>query len=494
MMVAIKRIIIVLLCSVFAFASFVACGDAYEAEQEVIFRANFEGNVSDYEFLFEASRDREWEEDVIFLASHFLYSHPLLIDEPVATSTLDTLLESAINPIIHIPELHLFYNSQLRTEFLYSINELIIRIPELEDHEIIMNLSGIITKLYDDHSFISMPHSRQLPFTIALHYDEQFTGDTTVYPWPHIRAAYSEFSSLINTRILSINDVEIDEIFDRLRPLIPHSTEVGFRSIQTMGGISFLQNDALRYIGVVGYEDIVPITVKNVDGSIFTVEVPFVDTVEHAAMQQHEIDTERLFSLSRPDENYWFKHLPEENMIFVRISLFWEMVDFSSMQLWHQVSNTITQQSGIDTFVIDLRGNPGGDILNGTAELFRWAQISDNRKLLGDIYIIIDHHSASRSVNEAYLFRNTVEDVILIGSPAAGPINVFALASPGWPASLPNSGIRFAASSRAVLLDLYTETNVLYPDIFVYSTLSDFVNNHDAVIETITERRTVTED
>ena len=515
MMSETRRNIIVMLCSVFAFVILVSCGDAYEADQEIItrtneaeqdviacaneaeqdvmVRANFEGNISDYEFLFEAGRDREWEEDVIYLASNFLYSHPLFIDEPIAILTFDTLIESIVRRH-QMTELYLLYNSQLRTEFLYGINELIIRIPELEDHEIIMNLSRIIAKLYDDHSWISMPSSKQLPFAFALHYDEQFSEAPYGVPWPHIRAVCSGFSSLINTRILSINGVEIDEIFERLRPLIPHSTEAGFRSGLAFTGqrISFLHNDALRYIGVVGYEEVVPITVRDVSGSIFTVEVPFVNEMMYATIEQHEVDTERLFSLSRPGEHYWFKHFSEENMIFVRISLFWETLGFSSMQFWNQVRNKIIEQSGIDTFVIDLRGNPGGDILTGIAELFSWVQISDNRKLLGDMYIIIDHNSASRSVLEAYLFRNIVEDVILIGSPAAGPINVFH--THGWPTFLPNSGIGFAASSRYILLNPYTETNTLYPDIFVHSTLSDFVNNYDAVIETIRERRTVSED
>jgi hypothetical protein len=303
---------------------------------------------------------------------------------------------------------------------------------------------------------------------------------------------------------MAINGVGMDEIFNRMMPLFPLETKAGFRM---MHSAHFRNRDMLRYIGVVEDEDIVPITVRDVNGTVFTVYAPFVssfvssigETMDDMEVTHHEVDTEKFFSL-RLDEDFWFRYFPEDGMMYVRILRFPTTLEYlhevslmsveereylPCVQFANELIDTITRQSGVDIFVIDFRGNSGGTQWEGVIRFFAWTQEEGSRELMGNVYIAIDDFTYSNGVVHSKLFRSFIDDAQIIGAPAAGGLNLFG----GGPAfTLPNSQIDFWLGGDFIILDPYTETNTLYPDIFVYRTLEDYVNHHDAVIETIRQR------
>lgn len=459
-------------------------------------RTLFTGNIRDYEFHWHEGRDRAWEEDIIHFASIFTSTHSLLGIRPSMIMTPESLI-SELTPSyidgeryyrhtisIDAIETRLLSDAYLRADFLEMINDLLIRIPELEDYEIIMGLYRSIANLPDDHTHIRVSSEMTLPFFVKLHFDAQYSEASFQYPRLHIRQVYSGVDRLMNTRILYINGVDIDEVIGRLRPLVTAGNDTVL--LNRIGG--FLQlltsRDVLRYIAVVNTEKVVPITVRDASGDVFTIDVPFLNPLHDYEWSFHEVNIESLFFMPRPGEFFWYKYFPEESIMYARVSTFLERADLHSTQFWREMRNQIVQQSGVGTFVLDLRGNPGGRPLDGIVSLFQWARIEGNRELLGDMYVAIDFGSASQSVVQAFLFSNYVDNVTLIGSPAGATLNIFA----GGTHTLPNSGLRFFVSDNLMLLDPYTETNKLYPDIFIYNTLEDFLNNHDAVFHEIRQR------
>jgi hypothetical protein len=90
------------------------------------------------------------------------------------------------------------------------------------------------------------------------------------------------------------------------------------------------------------------------------------------------------------------------------------------------------------------------------------------------------------------LFRNFIGDALIIGSPAAGSLILFE--TPGNGAThaihLPNSGIQVSGTGDLVF-DLTPDcgTTVLYPDIFVYQTLWDYLRGYDAVLSSVRYRQ-----
>ena len=469
------------LCFSVALLTLAACGvtEEYAPVEDEVPQLRFEGFVQagDYEFLWPEGRDRDWEEDIVFFASRFVDGHPLLTD---LRTPVQIMADAYVTNVVREPradgyfyhpdmahELRLLHDPQLRAEFLEIINELIERIPKLDDFEIIMALSRSIAILPDDHAWISLAQGYGLAITPVLLFD----GQHSPYPQIYIRDAYAR--DLVNTKILAINGIYIDEILDKLRPFVVYTHETHFRTLLSGRRGIFLFRDVLQYIGVVNDEDAVSITARDADGNVLTAQVPFVDSFGEAQAARHDF--------------YWYEFHPEKSMLYLRISTFFERMDLPSRRFAQEIIDLLKEQEGVETFVIDLRGNGGGMSLPGILRFFHWTLEEENRALLGNIYVAIDFYSFSQSINQAVLFRDFVGGVTVIGSPSGGSLNIFT--APHGSTALPNSGIAFNVTTRANILDPDAGFNTpLYPDVFVYSTFEDFVNNHDAVIAAIGQR------
>ena len=450
----------------------------------------------------EDDRTQLWEDDIAFFARTIRFRFPLFRTQSSPADTPESVLSWSYGDTFTAfptsPSMYMF-NAKLLQEFDEMIYDLTSRIPYLTDFEIVMGLSRALTITGDCHSSVFFPRSYGIPLTLTQHFDEQHSETSYPFSWPHITGAYIGIDSVVNTRLVAINGIDISEIFNRMRPLFPHENEVGFR---TLFSVNALFKELLQYIGVIGDEYVVPITVRDVNGHVFTVDAPLMpansaaffahhitgrDNFPRAEMTNHIIDAEEFFAWSRPNENIWYKYFPEENMLYLRARLARESSP-SSMQVFHDVIDTIMEQGGVDTFVLDFRGNTGGGPMEGITRLFSWARADENRELLGSFYIVVDSRTYSMGVIEAYMFRNFIEDAMLIGEPPSGGLNFFGMVHQF---QLRNSGITVFGTSAGVLLDPYNQaaTNTLYPDIFVHRTLEDYVNHHDAVIEAIRVRR-----
>lgn len=469
----------------------------------------FDGNIhlNAYRFLWGEERDRNWEEDIIYLAHNFrkvgvatsaaiprvVSGHPLVsgIIAPV-----DRLRNLEVEPlgrpgagfrgVFRIQGYDNFYNGELRTKFFEEINELITHIPKLNDQEIVFVISRILAYFGDAHTGIDFNSvtlgAEQLPILATRHFDEQFSG-THLYSWPHPRTTYVGIDSIINTRLLYINNVSIEEIFNRIRPITQydHGIEASFRLLSP----PLFHRSILNYIGVVQDENIVPVTVRDIDGNIFTVYAPFVTSLDEIELTAHQIDTEQFFMASRSDENYWFRYFPDENMMYVRIWRSWEMPHLPSMGIAQHLRNRIISEGGVDTFVLDLRSNMGGELLQGFDDFLLWSRNEENRSLLGEVYVVVDEWTNSNGVVIAVTWQTFMEGITIIGSPA-GSLNFF---SEPLMTTLPNSRIPVNIPRRFSNYDLGIEGHSpLIPDIIIYRTLEDYINHHDAAIAVIRER------
>jgi len=454
-------------------------------------------NLEHHEFHWNGGRERLWEEDIMFFAHHVVASHPLIINSPIWTSSFGR------NPRFHMPPdvLHglrrsfMFFHQdrELREAFFDEISILIRQIPELDDFAIAMNISRIIAMLNDSHSQIVFSTASggdflqgRLAVDFIHHYDENWHEGAYPYSWPHATSAYIGIAEIINTRLLYINGVYIGDIFEMMRPYFPMEigVENSFRHIRS---IEFIQRNVLRYFGVIkGNETRVPLTVRDVNGYVFTVYSPFVRDMGDLPLATYQVDYDALLYFARPDENYWFKHFVDESMIYVRLFRCREMLELSSTVFFRRVRDAIRFADGVDTFILDLRNNRGGNFLIGKAELIAWAMVSENRELMGNIYVIVDNRSYSRGSLFALDWRYFVDDVTIIGTPTAGTLNVFADTITNF---LPNSNLQFFISTNAsVHGEGWNPNSAVIPDIIVRRTLYDYMNNHDAVLEAIRVR------
>jgi len=407
-----------------------------------------------------------WEEDILFFRTTVIQSHPLMRDTEVFME-----LSQRFRGISHGKS---FFDEDLKEQFIVHIDKLIEQIPYLNDLEIQVGLSRAIALLGDSHSYIifsALESGVSIPFSFWLLCDG----------W-YVRRAYRDFESMLFSRLDAIDGVAIDEIHELMRPIIPHENGVFLRNDNAL---LIPYRNFLIYLGIIEKDSMtVSLTFTNIEDYTFTIDVPFVDwleVVEAGKTVEFVLNTDKFISLSREDENWWLEYFPDESLMYVRFRRFGDSL--ASMAFWNELlTDKLQESSGVDKFVLDLRGNGGGADLWGFNSFLMWAENEANRNLLGTVFIAVDRVTYSRGVLSAVKMQNVVEDAIIIGQPTALPPNFFANPTNR---SLPNTNAGFRVSTNYFLSWPDYEYDALMPDIYIPHTIHDQINSRDAVLEFI---------
>ena len=438
---------------------------------------SFTGSIYYYTFMWENERDREWEEDVVYFATVVLEAHPLFINNEVfVRNHINRIRFSSLSR-------HIFYDAELRHKFIVQVNNLIAQIPNLSDIEIFMSLSRLLALTDDSHTRMLF-HTWDFGPMIPMAFWHLCEG-------LYVRVAPSEFEEILLSRLIAINGVCVEEIYELLYPIISGTEKTVMFFLPSL----LFQQDILTYLNIVE-EDSATAALKfvNIDGQVSTVEVPFVGQVgitESANLVEHTIDTEILMQHSRPSENYWFKYFPEESLFYLRMRRSQEVAGLASRLFFSDIKEKIIEMSGVEKFVIDLRGNSGGASLEGYDIFLRWLMFEEGYALLGRVFIAIDLGTVSAGVIFASQMNYVVENSILIGQSTAGAVNFFSNATTR---TLPNSNISFQVSRGYSISWPSYEYSSLMPNIYIPRTIEDYRDSRDVVLEFIKAYQITTED
>lgn len=467
----IKRVtaVLLLICNMFMLVS---CGIK---TGEPVPLVPFTGSVFDYEYQLEEGRDRDWEKDVVFFAHTFFYGvqgHPLLVDRECDTYAENTYMGGggSFKKVV-------YYDEALRASFITGVNDLIARIPQLEDFEIPYKLAELVASLGDVHSNISVPAGDIFPF-----YFIPFFGDEG-FAYYNVRAP-KELERTLACELVAINGVAIDEILRRFEKLIPHENEqyLILNAVDVRYDGLCYRKEALQFVDVIGKnKDAAKFTFIDAQGKRFSVKVEAVTQDEYEAMEtvQCMVDKEKLLMYAHEDQYGWYEYLPEDAMMYLRHSdCTEEGLLFKQFQMGF--IEALQQTPGVEKLVIDLRGNQGGYVPEYYDTFIR--ALNYNRDLVGTVYILIDGRSTSAATMLATLLKKHAENAVLVGEPAGQPPDFFGYA---LHYTLPNSGIGFRVSQAFSSMWPEYEADALLPDIYVYQTFEDYLNNRDTALETI---------
>ena len=434
----------------------------------------------EYEFIWPDGRNKEWEEDIIYFAQIFLFTHPVLRNVQVPTTDVQSILSGA-RLSDHTDN---FHDAKLRSQFLDKIHELISSIPELEDYEIIFSLSKIAAKLDDAHTGLVL--NRFVFQRLGHHY----------YPFDFIyfsdgffvRSVSAPSDSLVHyedalySRLLAINGIDTQEIIKLLSTVVPHENNYSIL-VQAALADLFQHGELLTYLGITtGGET--EFLFENLEGDVFSIITSAIAVCEelHIETLFFNVDIEAFLKYSRPDWQ-WFEFLDDYNAMYLRLhNLFGTPVSPPLAEFYlnlAQKTSYILEAGEIEKFIIDLRGNRGG-FLEYFEVLFEL--LYSERNNIGSIYVLMNNYSYSSAVVAAAILKEHIEDVLLVGEPTSQPSNFFAGTSVHW---LPNSNISFEVSRVYFRILPECSKDTLHPDIFIPKTFEDFVNIHDPVLEAI---------
>ena len=421
----------------------------------------YAGSLGDYTYYYADGRDLKWEEDVLytveaFLGGSSLHGHPLLIDGDV-----QILFAMSSASMDYCP----FYDEALRTQFIQDINDLIPRITELEDEQVLLALQKAIAKLGDLSSYVYVPAEQVYPiFFTAFFTDRGAEFRSVMMP--------EEYSHLLLKKPTAINGVPIVEVIQKLMDYCSYENEyAAYCSIS-----QFLSQPAyLEAIGITDGDS--PVNFRFVDSEGKKVDVS-LSPVKYADLQMESLSGYSSVSIRDKDNsrNYWWEYLEEEQALYVRFNLIEEDTSLVYNSFIQQLNEQVSQAK---TVIVDLRGTTGGTFHSGLSiELGNLLNQLKGQKS----YVLLDASSNGAAILLSSCLRQRSADTLLVGTPGGQPANFF---TSYQSYNMPNSDHAFSMSDFFYYGDDNDTDEALMPDIALYQTADDFAAGIDTVLEAI---------
>ena len=419
----------------------------------------YAGSLENYTYYYADGRDLEWEEDVLYTAEAFLggtskYGHPLLVNEDfqilfaMSSSTMDYST---------------FYDEALRTQFIQDINELVPRITELEDEQILLALQKAIAKLGDLNSYVHFPMDQVYPvFFNAFFTDRGTELRSVIMP--------KESADLLYKKPVSINGIPIGEVIQKLMDYCSHENEyAAYCSIS-----QFLSQPAyLEAIGITDGESPVSFRFLNAEGKKVDLSL---SPVKYADLKTDDLAGDSSVSIRDKDNscNYWWEQLEKEQALYIRFNL----IEEDSNLVYDSFIQQLQQASKGKTVIVDLRGTTGGTFHSGLSiDLGNLLSQLD-----GKSYVLLDASSNNTAILLSSCLRQRSSNTVLVGTPGGQPANFFASYQSH---TMPNSNCDFSLSDFFWFGDENDTNDALMPDIVLNQTVADFTEGKDTVLEAI---------
>lgn len=261
-----------------------------------------------------------------------------------------------------LPGLHynlFMYNSE--QSFLSSLNDLSANLSNQSNWKTVMELTRILASMNCSHTGIAFWELEELsvyPITVMWLEDGLFVTGIDV-----------EHTELIGSELVGYGESTALEAASAMAEMFPATNETLGR-VRAENFIMFAEpmealgfgdaESAVEFTFVVNSNDTVSVQFSAVDYSLLNMsDFHFVDSV-----------TLPLFLES--DDNYWFRFIPERNMLYCAYNSCAIMSDYPLEAFVFELNQIIERQQ-VNSIVIDLRRNLGGNSMLA-APLVSWLE------------------------------------------------------------------------------------------------------------------------
>ncbi len=322
-------------------------------------------------------------------------------------------------------------------EFMARVDRLRQRIPVLDDEQIVAEFVKLATLLGDGHSGIRpLPKARvglrRLPLQLYAFADGLFVID-----------ADSTHAELLGAEILAIGSRQVADMWPELSTIVPRDNSM---RILQQGPFLLTLTAVLRDLGALGETEAVPLHIRDAGG------VERVVTVESCPLGRanFELIPSRLpgaptppLYLAHADEVLWMGTLDGGHVLYVEFNVVRDAPNESIAAFAVRLKERITAHPEIDTIVMDVRHNGGGNSFLYPplvkALVFFQGLRGDAR-----LYVLIGRQTFSACQNFV-TDLDTWTDAIFAGEPSGSRPNMIGESTY---CVLPYSGLRAGISSR----------------------------------------------
>ena len=392
-----------------------------------------------------------------------------------------------------VPKLHLNFFYQLNAaDFNNAAKDLQSRIPTLSDPEFYVGLAELVAMAGDEHTYLYLDGPAaaragfvQLPLLFRWLDDGVF-----------VTGASAEYSMAVGTQVVRVGNSTIDEVTQLFAILIPHANLqwVHHRVEQYLRDQQVLQG-----LGLLPATPTASFTFRNLAGEEFTLEVgPSAQPVVSAPpLDQGPLPT----YLQNSSRNYWYTYSAETRLLYFKYNLCADTPGDPLSAFTNRLLDTF-DANPIDTLVLDLRGNSGGDsslivpLFNGLAARIPKFLTNPNLRFYG----VIDKGTFSSGVDDAMLLKTPAppevaaifpnldvsKALLIVGEPTGGAPSGYGNV---LPFTLPGSQLTGQYSTQFFSRPPFIpEGPSFLPDIAVPVRSTDFFARHDPVVAAILAR------
>jgi tetratricopeptide (TPR) repeat protein len=376
-----------------------------------------------------------------------------------------------------------------RARFLAAAAQLDARIPQMAAHEIIIEFERLVALVGDGHTNINLAMAdgvdfHQLPVRFGNYRDGWF-----------VEAADAAYREVVGGRVVAINDVPIDTVIARIRPLVSRDNDQWFvvATPHLMNLIEVLH--ALRVAG-----DLTSVRLHVVrDGRNIAMDIkPLVQTRGRPYGYPFRAEYTSNWVDARPaagaplyqqrlPEVHWWQYVPQDRVLYIK----WDQTQNRSstetaLQTFQAALRYAREHAGeIDKVLLDIRNNTGGEggLLDPIIrEIVRTREVDEP----GRFFVAI----GPRTFSAALLMSSALERYarpIFVGEPTGGKVNVYA---GHVVATLHFSGLAVSISPSLYQTSFPNDAReYVTPRLFVQPSFADYLANRDPVYDAVVAYR-----
>jgi uncharacterized protein (TIGR03437 family) len=380
------------------------------------------------------ARDARWQQDLSYLAAQLPLRHPD------------------------------FYTLVPRDRFDQAVAELNQAIPSLNDTAVMAGLAKVVALAHDGHTSFYLPQTstpfRYLPLQVQWFADGLF-----------VTTAGADYDRALGARVVQIGGMKTNDAYAAVAPAISHENDIWVRAMSPR----YLVNaDILQALGIAPDVSPVHFVFEDAAGMQFAMDIAALDAAQYAFTEPLPDPGTGFTPLARQstDLYYWFTYVPSSRLLYFAYN---QCENSGILGPFAQVNTqfwTAFDANPVQTLVLDLRNNTGGDSSVFAPFLASWKQRA--ARLAGvHTYLIVGRLTFSSAILAAISMDQL--SIRKVGEPTGGSPNAYGEVGT---LTLPNSRLVVDYSTRYYSFPQYPPGSML-PDVNVPLASADYFARHD---------------
>lgn len=300
-------------------------------------------------------------------------------------------------------------------DFNDALSTLNLRIPELSDAGIVMEMIALAARIHDGHSWVEF--GPNIPVDLLPIGFYEFSDG------PYVTHGIRGHRNLESHRLVAIADTPVNDLLQRAERYCSRDNEYGVINsrVHWLANVAFLTHENLLQPG-----QEIPVTLESPAGERVDVQlspVPASDFITELQTDYNEPDTDKPLYLQNGDLAYWVEYLPEHKAVYMKFNAVRDLPDGPRLgQFANKLIDTIEEHKA-EKLIIDIRHNSGGDG-NLTRQLIRKIKSCERINQKGRLFVI----TGRRTFSAALMFTARMEretNVNFVGEPGRGKPNSY---------------------------------------------------------------------